>query len=159
MSKVELVPLSEEDREQFITDNQRAFDYGALEEFGVRDTHFEEEGHVISRATIRASLDGSVAYRIMREGSVVGGLVLRFPDETHGDLDLLFVDPQQHSQGIGRAAWKAVEDLYPRVTVWETVTPYFEKRNIHFYLNVLGFHAVEFFEDNGEMFRFMKEKV
>jgi catechol 2,3-dioxygenase-like lactoylglutathione lyase family enzyme len=25
------------------------------------------------------------------------------------------------------------------------MTPYFEVRNIHFYVNVCGFHAVEFF--------------
>ncbi len=31
------------------------------------------------------------------------------------------------------------------VTVWETVTPYFEKRNIHFYVNRCGFHIVEFY--------------
>jgi hypothetical protein len=30
---VELVPLSQDDREQFILDNQKAFRYGALEEF------------------------------------------------------------------------------------------------------------------------------
>ena len=56
--------------------------------------------------------------------------------------------------------------------IWETVTPYFEKRNIHFYVNRCGFHIVEFFnshhpdpnesdgEDGGEdadgMFRFQK---
>ncbi len=30
---VEFVPLSQDDREQFILDNQKAFRYGALEEF------------------------------------------------------------------------------------------------------------------------------
>jgi len=29
--------------------------------------------------------------------------------------------------------------------VWETHTPYFEKRNIHFYVNKCGFKIVEFF--------------
>jgi|GEM_PF-1902566 len=33
---IELNPLSSDDREQFITDNQEAFIYGALEEFGRR---------------------------------------------------------------------------------------------------------------------------
>lgn len=31
---------------------------------------------------------------------------------------------------------------------WETVTPYFEKRNIHFYVNRCGFHIVEFFNSH-----------
>ncbi len=28
--------------------------------------------------------------------------------------------------------------------MWETCTPYFEKRNIHFYVNVCGFHVVRY---------------
>ena len=39
---VELKPLEASDKEQFIKDNQEAFNYGALEEFGMRDNHFEE---------------------------------------------------------------------------------------------------------------------
>ena len=38
--------------------------------------------------------------------------------------------------------------MYPQVKVWETVTPYFEKRNIHFYVNRCGFHIVEFFNSH-----------
>lgn len=52
MTGIKLNPLSPEDREQFIKDNQEAFNYGALEEFGCRDDHFEEEGEIISRRTI-----------------------------------------------------------------------------------------------------------
>ena len=40
MTDVMLCPLEQEDREQFILDNQEAFRYGALEEFGLRDDHF-----------------------------------------------------------------------------------------------------------------------
>ena len=49
---VTLTPLAEEDREQFIRDNQIAFKYGAVEEFDLRDGHFEEDGEIISRETI-----------------------------------------------------------------------------------------------------------
>ena len=37
MTEVTLIPLTPDDREQFIRDNQEAFNYGALEEFGLRD--------------------------------------------------------------------------------------------------------------------------
>ena len=47
-----------------------------------------------------------------------------------------------------QAVWCEVEKLYPQVTLWETVTPYFEKRNIHFYVNRCGFHIVEFFNSH-----------
>ena len=147
METVTLVPLTQKDREQFIMDNQEAFNYGALEEFGRRDVRFEEEGEIISRNTIEKSIDSGEAYRIMQEGKPVGGVVIR-TDGEHGDLDLLFVSPHVHSKGIGYSAWCAVEKLHPEVTVWETVTPYFEKRNIHFYVNRCGFHIVEFFNSH-----------
>ena len=41
-----LAPLSADDREQFILDNQEAFNYGALEEFGRRNDHFEEDENI-----------------------------------------------------------------------------------------------------------------
>lgn len=44
MNDIKLIPLAQDDREQFILDNQEAFNYGALEEFGRRDDHFEEDG-------------------------------------------------------------------------------------------------------------------
>ncbi len=147
MEKVTLVQLTRNDREQFIKDNQEAFNYGALEEFDRRDDHFEEEGEIISRSTIEESIDCGEAYRIMQDGKPVGGLVIR-TDGERGDLDLLFVSPYVHSKGIGYAAWCAVEKLHPEVIVWETVTPYFEKRNIHFYVNRCGFHIVEFFNSH-----------
>ena len=172
---VYLAPLTSDDRDQFIRDNQEAFNYGALEEFGRRDDHFEEDGEIISRETIEKSIDGGEAYRIMCGKEKVGGVVIKVDGE-RGDLDLLFVSPKVHSKGIGYAAWCAVERLHPEVKIWETVTPYFEKRNIHFYVNRCGFHIVEFFnshhpdphdpetgdenrfedEENDGMFRFEK---
>ena len=168
---VTLAPLTQDDREQFVLDNQYAFKYGATEEFGPRDDHFEEDGEIISRATIEKCIDEGAAYRILADGRVAGGLVIRIDEATqHNHLDLLFVSPDVHSKGIGQAAWRAVERLFPDTRVWETCTPYFEKRNIHFYVNKCGFHAVEFFNafhkdphepDGGqegpdEMFRFEK---
>ena len=147
MANIELLPLEQSDREAFIKDNQEAFNYGALEEFGRRDDHFEEEEQIISRETIENSIDGGEAYRIMQDGQPVGGVIIKV-DGDRGDLEILFVSPRVHSKGIGYAAWCAVERLHPEVTVWETVTPYFEKRNIHFYVNRCGFHIVEFYNSH-----------
>ena len=149
MANVTLTQLTDDDREQFILDNQRAFKFGAMEEFGNRDDHMEEDGEIISRKTIEDSIDGGVAYRIREDGRIVGGLVLTIDKETqHNRLDLLFVTPDAHSKGIGYAAWQEVERLYPETIVWETCTPYFETRNIHFYVNKCGFHIVEFFNSH-----------
>ena len=153
MTGIRLVPLERDDREQFILDNQEAFNYGALEEFGMRDDHLEEGGQIISRDTIEKSIDSGIAYRIMDGDKKVGGAVIRI-DGNRGDLDLLFTSPEVHSKGIGYAAWCEIERLHPEVEVWETVTPYFETRNIHFYVNRCGFHIVEYYnryhKDPGE---------
>ena len=142
---IRLVPITPDDKEQFILDNQRAFKYGVQE--GMRDERMEEGEEVISRKTIERSMNGEQAetYRIVCDGKVVGGLILQI-DRQHakGELEILFVNPEVHSKGIGQAAWKAVEAMHPEIRVWETITPYFEKRNIHFYVNRLGFHIVEF---------------
>ena len=144
---ISLVPITPDDKEQFILDNQRAFKYGAQTMFGMRDDRTEEGEEVISRKTIERSMNGEKAetYRIVCDGIVVGGLILQI-DQQHskGELEILFVNPEAHSKGIGQAAWKAVEAMHPEIRVWETITPYFEKRNIHFYVNRLGFHVVEF---------------
>ena len=142
-----LVPLQPDDREQFILDNQRAFKYGATQEFGMRDDHFEKDGEIISRATIEQSIDGenAEAYRILLDGEKVGGAIISVDKAfLRGELELLFVNPEVHSKGIGYAAWCLIEKLHPEIIVWGTCTPYFEKRNIHFYVNRCGFHIVEF---------------
>ncbi len=175
MAKITLTLLTDDNREQFVLDNQRAFRYGATEEFGMRDDHYEEEGEIISRDTILRCIRDGVAYRIREDGRIAGGLVLQINEQTqHNHLDLLFVNPEAHSRGIGFAAWKEVERLYPGTRIWETCTPYFETRNIHFYVNKCGFHIVKFFnshhpdphdpetgeeenyEEGGGMFRFEK---
>ena len=144
---VSLALLQEDDTEQFIKDNQWAFKYGAQIEFGMRDDRTEEGSEVISRSTIERCINGenAEAYRIVQNGKHVGGVVLSIDKEAgKGELELLFVTPESHSKGIGKAAWQAVETLHPEIHIWETITPYFEKRNIHFYVNCCGFHIVEF---------------
>ena len=147
ITNIALLPLREADREQFIADNQRAFKYGAQEEFGMRDDRMEEGEEVISRKTIEHCMDSEQAetYRIVHDGESVGGLILQIDKQNaKGELEILFIKPEAHSKGLGQAAWKAVEAMHSEIRVWETMTPYFEKRNIHFYVNRLGFHIIEF---------------
>ena len=176
-TKVTLVPLTEDDREQFVLDNQWAFKYGAMLEFGQRDDHIDDDGEIISRKTIIHCIDepDNDTYRIMLDGRKVGGLVVKIDKQTHHNhLELLFVSPEEHSKGLGYGAWQAVEAMYPDTKIWETCTPYFEKRNIHFYVNKCGFQIdqfwCEYFKPNepmpddahdpdegpDEMFRFVK---
>lgn len=173
---VTLAPLTAEDREQFILDNQWSFKHSALLEFGERDNHIDADGEIISRKTIEMCLDmdGAEAYRILLDGHIVGGVIIHIDKENaHNELDTLFVLPNAHSKGIGYGAWLAIEALHPETKVWKTCTPYFDKRNIHFYVNKCGFQIDEFWceyfkpsepmpdempEDEGpdEMFHFVK---
>lgn len=86
MADIILVPLSLSDREQFIKDNQEAFNYGALEEFGLCDNHFEEGGQIISRETIENAIDSGETYRIMQDNKPVGGVIISVEGD-HCDRD------------------------------------------------------------------------
>ena len=146
-TKVTLMPLDEDDREQFILDNQWSFKHGALYEFGERDNHIDSDGEIISRKTIEMCMgaENAETYRILVDGKKVGGIILHTDKETEiNELDTLFVLPEEHSKGIGFGAWLAIEELHPETKILKTCTPYFDKRNIHFYVNKCGFKIDEF---------------
>ena len=125
-TEVTLISLAPDDREQFILDNQWAFKYGALQEFGKQDDHIDFEGEIISRKTIERCIDepNSETYRIVADGRKVGGVILKIDKKTHhNELEILFTLLDEHSKGIGYGAWQAVEALHPETVVWETCTP------------------------------------
>ncbi len=139
---IELCPLEPADRETFIHDLQESFAVALVETYG------EQAADLIPRHEIEASLDacGAESFHIMANGQKAGGVVLIIDRATrHNKLELLFINPAVHSKGLGLQTWKLIEATYPDTLVWETITPYFEKRNIHFYVNKCGFCIVEFF--------------
>lgn len=117
---------------------------------------------------------GAVTYWIMAEEQRVGGAVVVIDIMSGRNyLSFFFIATSQQGRGLGLKAWQAIEKEFPRTQVWETVTPYFEKRNIHFYVNRCGFKIVEFYNkynpdhnqdshqihrdaEEDEMFRFEK---
>lgn len=127
----------------FKNDVKNIFKIAVIEEFGnISDSE------VISDREIEESLydPNAKVYYIYSSGWKVGGTVLNINQQTkHNSLDLLYIYPDCHGKGLGTSAWKQIENTYPQTRVWELVTPYFEKRNIHFYVNKCGFHIVEFF--------------
>ena len=72
-TKVTLIPLSSNDREQFILDNQWAFKYGAMIELGECDDHVDNNDEIISRKTIEGCIDdpANETYRIVVDGKRV----------------------------------------------------------------------------------------
>lgn len=139
-----LVPVEGRDLKQYKTDAQEAFQKGFEAKYG------KTEEIILPEKDIDNSLNakGSVAYKAIVDNEMVGGAVVIIDEETqHNHLDFLFVKYGTQSKGIGKAIWSEIERLHPRTKVWETCTPYFEKRNIHFYVNVCGFYIVEFFNE------------
>ena len=94
----------------------------------------------------RAFEEGAHVWHLVCDAARIGGAIVMPNDETgRYSLELLFIDPAFYGKGIGRHAWQAIEAQYPQARVWELYTPCFEKRNLHFYINVCGFHVVEYF--------------
>ncbi len=151
---VTLMPLKDHEKEKFIKDIQTAFKKAVVEEFG----NICEE--VITREDIEQSFcaKGAESYNIIYEERIVGGVVIEIHPETNCNiLSLLFINVDEHNKGIGVAAWQSIEQLHPETEVWETCTPYFEIRNIHFYVNKCGFHIVEFFNPHHPDLKFHED--
>ena len=143
---VSLEPLAPNDQLQFRKDLQEAF------MAGVRDQlpHAPDDGPIPADEDVAASLQapGAVAFHILLNGQRVGGAVLEIDALAHRNaLAFFFIRPGVHGQGIGQRAWQCIEQRFPETVIWETHTPYFEKRNIHFYVNKCGFKIVEFFNE------------
>ncbi|HIU34415.1 MAG TPA: GNAT family N-acetyltransferase [Candidatus Pullichristensenella excrementigallinarum] len=139
---MELLPVQREDLAEYMRDMQEAFQKGATDAFP------DCNKQVLSAEEILASLakKGAIGYKAMRNGKMLGGAIVVIDALTQRNhLDFLYVKQGVQSKGVGQAMWKAIEQLHPQTKIWETVTPYFEKRNIHFYVNRCGFHIVEFF--------------
>ncbi|WP_067047930.1 GNAT family N-acetyltransferase [Methanofollis ethanolicus] len=137
-----LLPLCSEDLPDYKKDLQEAFQLGAVKEFSDLDVEILPEDDIDKTLASK----GAVTYKAVVDGEMVGGAIVVIDEATqHNHLDFLYVKNGVQSSGIGQRIWNAIEKLYPETKVWETITPYFEKRNIHFYINRCGFSAVEFF--------------
>lgn len=165
---VTLAVAEPEDFPAFKRELQEAFALAVVAEFGqLPDGPIPDDDDLDTAM----AAPGAVVLRILRDGRKVGGAIVTIDEATqHNALDLFFIAVGQHGRGLGFDAWTAIERMYPRTRVWQTHTPYFEKRNIHFYVNKCGFRIVEFFcashpdphdagdlpGGNGEGFRFEK---
>ena len=103
--------------------------------------------------TIKIDLSEEDTFAVTPKGDVInipaGATVISKEDATGKySLDLLFIFREFINKRLGFKAWQAIEAAYPDARVWETHTPYFERRNIHFYVNKCGFKIVEFFNES-----------
>ena len=143
--------LAEEHTIAFKEEMQEAFQHG-FQAYNKDDSEDSNQWQVLPDEDFYQSLraEGAEAYEaIDADGQRVGGAIITIDNSTHsGELAFLYVKVGVQSRGIGQAIWKAIETMHPEVEVWETCTPYFDRRNSHFYINRCGFHAVEFFNEH-----------
>lgn len=173
MNKINLRPIiTVEDKNTFVSEIQEAFQDSYVSEFG------KYEKTILPIEDIEESFNtkGSEAYIAEIDGERVGGTIVVIDDTTgYNSLHLLYVKSDAQNTGNGFKIWKAIEELHPETRIWETHTPYCDKRNIHFYVNRCGFKIVEFFnpkhkdphqisetagnipKENNYFFRFEKE--
>jgi len=166
-SRITLDVATDADLPRFRKDLQEAFAVAVVDVFGPGDG-----APIPADDDINADFadPNTIALRIIEDGQWVGGAVIAIDALTaRGELHFFYIQAGQIGRGLGRRAWDAIERAHPDTRTWITHTPYFEKRNIHFYVNVCGFHIVEYFNENhrgpiggsdlpgdGGMFRFEK---
>ena len=174
---IQLIKLNEEHTIAMKEEMQEAFLHGFQayqKDDGEEDSnHWQVLPDEDFYRSLRA--EGAEAYEAVdADGQRVGGAIITIDNSTHegelmeqreqsqtclssaesrqkktvGQLAFLYVKVGVQSKGIGQAIWKSIETMHPEVEVWETCTPYFDRRNIHFYINRCGFHAVEFFNEH-----------
>ena len=146
---IRLVRLAEERTIAFKEEMQEAFERGFQGHVKEDD---ENQWQVLPDGDFYQALqaEGAEAYEayeaVVADGERVGGAIINIDGANrHGELSFLYVKVGVQGKGIGQAIWRAIEAMHPEVKVWETCTPYFDRRNIHFYINCCGFHAIEFF--------------
>lgn len=93
---------------------------------------------------LRAELWGARLYKIVKGGTIIGGIVIE-PDPLHNRrtwyLSRLWIVPEYQNRGIGKQAEAFVESAIPAARLWRLETPAYNKRNQHFYER-LGYRRV-----------------
>lgn len=142
--EIAFVKIEKFDYNGFCADVCEIFSIAVIEAFGKP----KDDKDIISSDEILEIISepDCETYAVYADGVKVGGISIKIDAATqHNSAELFYIYPEHHSKGLGFQIWQAVERLYPDTRVWRLITPYFEKRNIHFYVNKCGFKIVEFF--------------
>lgn len=138
---MQLIPLKEEDIKEFKYYLQEAFQYWY-------ESIYWKSEEIISESKINRSLNNKNSYAyeaIDDEWKLLWWAIVTINENKHNELDFIFVKVDIQSKWVWQFIRKEIEKIHSDTKVWKTSTPYFEKRNIHFYVNKLKFHIVEYF--------------
>lgn len=88
-------------------------------------------------------LDTARAYKITKDGKLIGGICVFVYESQENYLGNVFIDPLCQDKGLGTIIWNYIEQKYPKTKKWTTDTPGFSKRNHNFYVNKCGFKIIK----------------
>lgn len=145
MASVTLKKIETHEVELFRQEMKAAFEQGVIDRFSTLAAAPIPPENEIDEALNDPAFD---VFIIMADNIPAGGTIVKRENNKKYSLDLLFIFKAFLNKKIGSAAWQAIEANYPDAQMWETHTPYFERRNIHFYLHKCGFKIVEFFSEH-----------
>ena len=142
---LELKKIDEHEIEFFQQKMVESFRSGVIERFGDAEAAPIPSEDDLWQSARKADTD---LWAIILDGVPAGAAVISKADAAGKySLDLFFIFKEFINKKIGFASWLLIESTYPDARLWETCTPYFERRNIHFYINKCGFRIVEFFNE------------
>ena len=143
--KIELTKIKEQEIEFFQKKMVESFQSGVMERFGDLSAAPIPPEDDLSRSAQKENTD---LWAVMVDGMPAGAAVIS-KEDPNGKyaLDLFFIFKEYINRKIGFKSWQLIEARYSDAQLWETCTPYFERRNIHFYVNKCGFKIVEFFNE------------
>ena len=146
-TRLKVSPITDNEFPIFRKDIQKAFQNGIF----TREEDEKSEDIIlpfedIDNGYARKSV---ITYKATVNNEIIGGAMVSFDKkEEKGILELLYVKVEAQGNGYGVELWQKIENLHPEVSIWETFVLYTEHRNLHFYLNLCGFSAVEFFNEH-----------
>lgn len=85
----------------------------------------------------------SVGYKILLEDKIIGCFIIWIFDHGRNRLGTIFVDPDYQGQGVGRQAWRFIEETHPNTKSWILDTPSWAIKNHHFYEKKCGFSKIQ----------------
>lgn len=144
---MEIRKLRKEEFDEFKKGIQEAFQDGFERYFGKCDATIIPDGDILSSY----NANGAETFVAVEEGNIVGGCIVAIDENTRiNELHILYAKVGVQSKGVGFSLWYEMERLFPNTLVWKTCTPYFDQRNLHFYVNKCGFHVVKFIREMNE---------
>jgi GNAT superfamily N-acetyltransferase len=140
-------PIVEADLPELTEVMTRAFDDDAQKHLGIEKggPPGYDDGEFFRKWLF--GYERSIGYKVLSEGTIVGGLIVWNMEDGHNFLGTIFVDPAYQDRGVGTRAWQFVEESYPQAKSWRLGTPVWATKNHHFYEQKCGFTRVGIKDD------------